>query len=115
VAMNMTKQTHHKMWDSIMTNNYQLYQQVNDDLQKTSESSMNLLPIRLLIDSKPPIQRPCRISEGEMCTLVFVKHHSHLTHVRIMQMLACRWVHCYLTGVQSPLRRMRMERCNQNR
>jgi autophagy-related protein 5 len=84
VAMNMTKQTHNKMWDSVVTSNYQLYEQVNDDLQQTSESSMNLLPIRLMIDSKPPIQRPCRISDGEMCTLVLVKHNSPLTHVRIM-------------------------------
>jgi autophagy-related protein 5 len=65
VAMNMTKQTHHKMWDSLVTTNYQLYQQVNDDLQRTTESTMNLLPIKLMIDSKPPIQRPCRISQGE--------------------------------------------------
>ena len=57
VAMNMTKQSHERIWDSIVTCNFQLYQQVNDDLQQTNEADLNLLPIRLMIDSKPPIQR----------------------------------------------------------
>ena len=60
VAMSMSKLTHHQLWDSIATNNHHLYQQVNADLQQTVP--VNLLPIRLLINStKPPIQRPCRL------------------------------------------------------
>jgi autophagy-related protein 5 len=72
VAMNMTKQTHERVWDSIVTSNYQLYQEVNDNLQQTNESSMNILPVRLMVDSKPPIQRPCRISKGELIHLFCV-------------------------------------------
>lgn len=72
VAMSMTKQTHERVWDSIVTSNYQLYQQVNDDLQQTNESSMNILPVRLMVDSKPPIQRPCRFSKGELIRLFCV-------------------------------------------
>jgi autophagy-related protein 5 len=72
VAMNMTKQTHERQWDSIVTSNYQLYQQVNDDLQQTNESSINILPVRLMVDSKPPIQRPCRVSKGESIRLFCV-------------------------------------------
>ena len=57
MAMNMSKQSHGLLWDSIQTSNYQLYQQVDGDLQNMH----NLLPIRLMIDSKPPIQRPLRV------------------------------------------------------
>lgn len=68
VAMSMSKQSHHCIWDSVVTSNYQLYQQVNSDLQVTSEqnsgSSGNgggqILPVRLLVDSKPAIQRKCQ-------------------------------------------------------
>jgi len=62
VAMSMSKQTHGKIWDSIITNNVQLYQQVNGDLQQ-NPNKVNLLPIRVLVNLlKPPIQRPCRIA-----------------------------------------------------
>ena len=57
VAMNMSKQSHGILWESIMTSNYKLYQEVDCDLQNTSQ----LLPVRLMIDSKPPIQRPIRV------------------------------------------------------
>ena len=68
MAMNMSKQSHGLLWDSILTSNYQLYQQVDGDLQNTQ----NLLPIRLMIDSKPPIQRPLRVKgtfSSMACTL----------------------------------------------
>ena len=58
VAMNMSKQIHQRLWDSIESSNYKLYQQINSDLQASTE--IQLLPIRLFVDSKPPIQRPCR-------------------------------------------------------
>ena len=57
VAMNMSKQSHGILWESILTSNYKLYQEVDCDLQNTSQ----LLPVRLMIDSKPPIQRPIRV------------------------------------------------------
>jgi autophagy-related protein 5 len=62
VAMNMSKQSHELLWDSILTSNYQLYQQVDHDLQSTH----NMLPIRLMIDAKPPIQKPLRV-KGAYC------------------------------------------------
>lgn len=68
VAMSMSKQTHEQVWDAITTNNFQLYHQVNADLQQNSAQEVNLLPIRVLVNSlKPPIQRPCRIPGETMC------------------------------------------------
>ena len=58
VAMNMSKQSYEQLWESILTSNFQLYQQVDNDLQ----SVHNMLPIRLMIDAKPPIQRPLRVT-----------------------------------------------------
>lgn len=73
VAMNMSKQTHEQIWDSITTNNYQLFHQVNTDLQQTSSSDIKLLPVRVLVNStKPSIQRPCRISGQLLCGVVAV-------------------------------------------
>ena len=57
VAMNMSKQIHQRLWDSIESSNYKLYQQINVDLQ--ASESVQLIPIRVFVDSKPPIQRPC--------------------------------------------------------
>jgi autophagy-related protein 5 len=54
-AMNLSKQSHEKLWKSILSVNYALYHEVNDQLQSTSPK---LLPVRLLIDSKPAIQKP---------------------------------------------------------
>ena len=59
VAMGMSKQIHQRLWDSIEASNYKLYQQINVDLQ-TSPTGIQLIPIRLFVDSKPPMQRPCK-------------------------------------------------------
>jgi hypothetical protein len=58
VAMNMTKQTHQQLWDSIVMSKYSLYKQVTAELQP---NVVLLLPIRLLFDtnSKPPLQKRC--------------------------------------------------------
>ena len=60
VAMNLSKQSHQKIWDSILTSKHQLYQQVNNDLLNTP----NNVPVRILVDDQPAIQRPCG-SAGE--------------------------------------------------
>ena len=62
VAMNMSKQIHQRLWSSVEASNYKLYQQINIDLQASPSSNggIQLIPIRLFIDSKPPMQRPCR-------------------------------------------------------
>jgi hypothetical protein len=60
IAMNMSRQSHQRFWDAIEAANYKLYQQINEDLQATTQKSpVQLIPIRLFLDSKPPIQRPC--------------------------------------------------------
>jgi hypothetical protein len=64
VAMNnMTKQVHERLWDSIVSSNYKLYQQINAELQATEKQAIQLIPVRLYLDSKPPLQRPCRGGE----------------------------------------------------
>ena len=60
IAMNMSKQIHQRLWDSVVSSNYKLYQQINADLQVAEKQSAQLIPIRLYLDSKPPLQRPCR-------------------------------------------------------
>jgi len=80
VAMNMNKLSHQKIWDAVVHSNYTLYQEVNTDLQAISgdvperqpdEDRNNnnnnskaappqQIPVRLLINHKPAIQRPCR-------------------------------------------------------
>lgn len=59
IAMGLSKQSFEQVWDSLLAVNRKLYQQVDDDLQGLS----NLLPVRLLIDSKPPIQRPLKVED----------------------------------------------------
>lgn len=60
IAMNMSKQIHERLWDSIVSSNYKLYQQISSELQSTDKQSVQLIPIRLYLDAKPPLQRPCR-------------------------------------------------------
>lgn len=79
VAMSLSKQSHERIWSSLLAVNYKLYQEVNDELQA---KSANLLPVRLLINSKPPIQRPLKcgddLSLGELllewAPLLFQRH-----------------------------------------
>lgn len=59
VAMGLSKQSFEQVWDAILAVNCKLYDQVDDELQGLS----NLLPVRLLIDSKPPIQRRVKSEE----------------------------------------------------
>ncbi|KAI2501667.1 hypothetical protein MHU86_12791 [Fragilaria crotonensis] len=68
IAMNLSKQSHEQIWDSVLAVNYKLYQRVNDDLQ-TLHSNAKLLPIRVLIDSNPPIQKPINVADTNIVTL----------------------------------------------
>lgn len=61
VAMSLTKQSHEQIWDSILKSNNKLYQQVNDELQLVS----NMLPVRVLLDAKPPMQQPLKAVEDQ--------------------------------------------------
>ena len=64
VAMNMTKQSHQQLWDSIISSKYSLYRQVhaeqNLNISVTNNNGLpQLLPIRVLVNSQPPIQKKC--------------------------------------------------------
>ncbi|KAL7570221.1 hypothetical protein ACA910_020647 [Epithemia clementina (nom. ined.)] len=57
-AMSLTKENHGRLWDAIQTGNYGLYRLVaHHDLAKYDTTR---IPVRLLIDDRVPIQRPCR-------------------------------------------------------
>lgn len=80
VAMSITKLSHKKLWDAIIRSNYSLYHEVNVDIQadntgcrsygRSDESGdggvkgggkggvLRHVPVRLLVDGKPAIQRP---------------------------------------------------------
>jgi Autophagy protein Apg5 len=74
VALNLTKESHGILWDSIQTNNYQFFRQVDccDFLRKKSEN-VTRIPIRILVDGKPPLQPSCRcdpdVNDGHLITL----------------------------------------------
>lgn len=55
-ALNMTKENHGKIWDAIRTANYNLYKQAHSGLPK--QSSLRV-PVRVLVDGGPPVQKPC--------------------------------------------------------
>lgn len=56
-ALNLTKDSHGKIWESLRTANYNLYKQAHSGLPKQKSS---WVPIRILVDGGPPIQKPCR-------------------------------------------------------
>jgi autophagy-related protein 5 len=61
-ALNLTKESHELLWDAIRSANYQLYQQVRNS-NKATTSVSSRIPIRVLVDSNPPIQRPFSCDE----------------------------------------------------
>lgn len=57
-ALNMSKQSHQRMWDSIVNSKYSIYKPIKDDIQASTNPV--ILPIRLLVGvSKPCIQKKC--------------------------------------------------------
>lgn len=62
-SMNISKNSHLKLWDSIKRHQFQAFWDVSRDLIISSTTSSNNelvhIPIRLLLDGKPAIQRPC--------------------------------------------------------
>lgn len=74
-ALNLTKESHGKIWDALKTANYHLYKQAHTSLPK--QSSMRV-PVRVLINSEPLIQKPCLASER--LTLGDVLHESAPDH-----------------------------------
>ena len=70
VAMSITKSSHEKIWDAMLTTNYTLYNEVNGNLQmgisnetdeKIKEDKVpELIPVRLMLNNDSPMQKPCR-------------------------------------------------------
>ena len=59
VAMSMTRRDHACIWDAVVRGSWVLYAEVNIAIQVTSKSYPKCLPIRLLVDGRPAIARPC--------------------------------------------------------
>eukprot|EP00980_Cylindrotheca_fusiformis_P030252 scaffold24612_cov132-Cylindrotheca_fusiformis.AAC.1 len=58
VALNMSKQSHERMWDSIVKSNYSIFKPLKEEMQ--TEKLPASIPLRLLVGySKPPIQKRC--------------------------------------------------------
>lgn len=54
-AMNVTKESHGMLWEAVTTANYPLYQRV--DLVSTAANSPAAIPVRVLVNANPPVQR----------------------------------------------------------
>jgi hypothetical protein len=66
-ALNLTKESHGLLWDSVQTASYKLFQQVDCcDFAKKKHDSISLVPVRLYSNGKPPIQPACRHREGRL-------------------------------------------------
>lgn len=76
VAMNMSKNSHVKIWNAIMGNKYEDFWEVSADLMQTNicdndgsggtdEKKLVHIPVRLMVDGKPHIQRPCKLDAIE--------------------------------------------------
>lgn len=80
VAMNICKADHRKLWDAVVSSNYHLYGEINAELQADireqnssgggtasnaegggggGDEGLRNIPVRVLVDSKPAIQRLC--------------------------------------------------------
>lgn len=84
VAMNICKADHRKLWDAVVSSNYHLYGEINAELQADiregnnnsgsggaddaggdsagsgrCDEGLRNIPVRVLVDSKPAIQRLC--------------------------------------------------------
>ena len=76
VAMNICKADHRKLWDAVVSSNYHLYGEINAELQAdvrlnagndgsssadtgTGDDGLRNIPVRVLVDSKPAVQRLC--------------------------------------------------------
>uniref|UniRef100_A0A7S3L4H0 Autophagy protein 5 n=1 Tax=Amphora coffeiformis TaxID=265554 RepID=A0A7S3L4H0_9STRA len=74
-ALNLTKESHGKIWEALRTANYQLYKQAHSSLPK--QSSIRI-PVRVLVNAGPPIQKPCL--GADHLTLVAVLHAAAPDH-----------------------------------
>lgn len=77
VALNMSKQTQQRIWDSIVSAKYATYKPIQEDIQ-ADPSSLVLVPIRLMLaPSKPVVQKRCEnlaMTLGELLCAWAPKH-----------------------------------------
>lgn len=77
----MTKTSHERIWDSIVTSKYGIYKPIQEDIQATI-SSLDLIPVRLCVGpSKPLIQKRCG---DPKLTLGGILHEWLPQHFRMM-------------------------------
>lgn len=70
-AMNLTKESHFRLWDAVLTTTYPLHRQVNDDLPTQTQETISQIPVRVLVNAaRPPIQRACRDSSVQLGALL---------------------------------------------
>lgn len=69
VSHNMSKNSHLQLWDGITMNQFDVYRQVDEvsDVSKESEAlTLHQIPIRLMLDARPAMSRPCKISDPNL-------------------------------------------------
>ena len=75
VGMSICKADHRKLWDAVASSNFHLYGEINVELQAgvrqnagndgsssadgTGDDGLRNIPVRVLVDSKPAVQRLC--------------------------------------------------------
>mmetsp|Transcript_55770 Transcript_55770/g.167125 ORF Transcript_55770/g.167125 Transcript_55770/m.167125 type:complete len:376 (+) Transcript_55770:142-1269(+) len=65
VAMGLSKASHQQLWDAVVGSNYNLYEEINGEGLQASplvdgkDTGLSNIPVRVLVDGKPAIQRPC--------------------------------------------------------
>jgi hypothetical protein len=78
VALNMTKQTHHRIWDAIVTSKYAVYKPIQEDIQADPNTHLAMIPVRLVVGpSKPLIQKRCEdpsLTLGQLLHLWLPQH-----------------------------------------
>lgn len=94
VALNVSRESHGRLWEALCNTNYQLWRQVQSDLEVPTASTstsigspvtatnkrdplsnsrisaaIHLLPVRLLVNARPPLQKRCpalRLAAGQV-------------------------------------------------
>lgn len=69
VSHNMSKHSHLQLWDGIVRNQYDIYRLVDEVSDMTSETkilTLDQIPIRLMLDARPAISRPCKVSDVKL-------------------------------------------------
>ena len=69
-AMNVSKESHGRLWDSVCSANYALFHQCQQELPNLSLETLSMIPIRLYVNARPPIQKACRSKDWTLGQLL---------------------------------------------